>query len=74
MKAFTIKPQQAWSEIYSKLMGEHPVDAVFNMTTIHGTVITIRADGDAFGITIEFRRDGTWEATYWPQFPEHLNS
>lgn len=74
MKAFTMQPMQAWSELYSKLMGEHPVDAVFNMTTMHATVMTPRVDGDAFGITIRLNRDGTWEATYWPQFPEHLKS
>jgi len=55
-------------------MGEHPINAVFNMTTIHSTIMTPRVDGDTFGITIELNRDGTWKATYWPQFPEHLNS
>lgn len=75
MKSFTLQHGQAWSELYSKLMGDLPIDAVFNMTTPHRTVLTLRVDGAPFGITISLDRNGTWSATYYPhEFPEHLKS
>lgn len=72
MKHFTLRQTEAYAELYAKLMGDLPVDAVFNMTTPHGTIMTPRVDGAPMNMTISLNRDGTWSATYYSNVPEHL--
>ncbi len=67
MKSFKLTTGEAWREIHEALKQDLPVDAVFLMPNIYGSVLQVRVDGSPINVHITLLRDGTWRATYYTE-------